>query len=283
MRTITLSSALTAILLMPLTLGAQTVSQEENSDQTGLPAMDCIVEPSQIVELGTGVPGVIDEIHFEKNDFITANEVVAELDSRVELATLELANARASIDTSLNLRRRNADFGLRTQRRNQKLFKDSTISAQDMDKVKTETYIAQLQAQQEEDNKRIAELEAVRAQQALNQRIVRTPISGVIMERYKSVGEYVEAEPVFKIANLDPLHVELIVPIEHLGQIERGMKAEVALDLESQSDQSHVAVVKSVDRVADAASGTFGVLLTMPNSGLRIPSGIRCNLHFTAE
>lgn len=283
MRTITLSSALTAILLMPLTLGAQTVSQEENSDQTGLPAMDCIVEPSQIVELGTGVPGVIDEIHFEKNDFITANEVVAELDSRVELATLELANARASIDTSLNLRRRNADFGLRTQRRNQKLFKDSTISAQDMDKVKTETYIAQLQAQQEEDNKRIAELEAVRAQQALNQRIVRTPISGVIMERYKSVGEYVEAEPVFKIANLDPLHVELIVPIEHLGQIERGMKAEVALDLESQSDQSHVAVVKSVDRVADAASGTFGVLLSMPNSGLRIPSGIRCNLHFTAE
>lgn len=245
--------------------------------------MDCIVEPSQMVELGTGVPGVIDKLHFEKNDFVTQGDIVAELDSRVELATLELANARASIDTSLNLRRRNADFGLRTQKRNQKLFKDSTISAQDMDKVKTETYIAQLQAQQEEDNKRIAELEAVRAQQAFNQRIVRAPISGVIMERYKSAGEYVEAEAVFRIANLDPLHVELIVPIEHLGQIERGMKAEVALDIESQIDQSHVAVVKSVDRVADAASGTFGVLLSMPNSGLRIPSGIRCSLTFSEE
>lgn len=283
MRTITLSSVLTALLALPLTVNAQTTSDTDIIEYTGLPAMDCIVEPSQIVELGTGVPGVIDKIYFEKNDFITQDDIVAELDSRVELATLDLANARASIDTSLNLRRRNADFGLRTQKRNQKLFKESTISAQDMDKVKTETYIAQLQAQQEEDNKRIAELEAVRAQQAFNQRIVRTPISGVVMERYKSVGEYVEAEPVFRIANLDPLHVELIVPIEHLGQIERGMKAEVALDLESQTGQSHVAVVKSVDRVADAASGTFGVLLTLPNSGLRIPSGIRCSLNFSEE
>jgi len=98
---------------------------------------------------------------------------------------------------------------------------------------------------------------------------------------YKSIGEYVEAEPVYRIANLDPLHVELIVPVQHLGKIERGMKAEIALDLESQAGESHVAVVKSVDRVADAASGTFGVLLSMPNSGLRIPSGVRCNLSFT--
>ena len=58
------------------------------------------------------------------------------------------------------------------------------------------------------------------------------------------------------------------------------MKAQISLELESHADQSHIAVVTNVDRVADAASGTFGVLLKMPNSGLRIPSGIRCNLEF---
>ncbi|MEM7257917.1 MAG: HlyD family efflux transporter periplasmic adaptor subunit, partial [Pseudomonadota bacterium] len=184
---------------------------------------------------------------------------------------------------SLNLRRQNADFGLRTQRRNQKLFKEATISEQDMDKVRTETYIAQLQARQEEDNRRIAELEAERARQALNQRTVRAPISGVVMEKYKNVGEYVEAEPVYRIANLDPLHVELIVPVEHLGEIERGMTAQVAIEVEQDSGKSHIAVVKSVDRVADAASGTFGVLLSMPNAGLRIPSGVRCQLTFDVE
>jgi len=44
------------------------------------------------------------------------------------------------------------------------------------------------------------------------------------------------------------------------------MKAEIKLDVAS-DDERHIAVVKSVDRVADAASGTFGVLLSLPNSG----------------
>ena len=152
-----------------------------------------------------------------------------------------------------------------------------------MDQVKTETYIAQLQAKQEEDNQRIAQLEAERARQALDRRTIRSPISGVIVERYKSIGEYIEAEPVYRIANLNPLHVELILPVEQMGTIEPGMKAEVTLDINAESDDTHVAVVKSVDRVADAASGTFGVLLSMPNAGLRIPSGVRCSLNLVEE
>ncbi len=280
----TLPNSLTIAALLSLTMSAnaqQTTTESLQPD--ALKAMDCIVEPSEIVELGSSVPGIIDKLHFERNNFVNSGDIVAELDSRVELATLELATARAEISTSLDLRRENAAFGLRTQDRNQQLFKESTISAQDMDKVKTETYIAQLQARQEEDNQRIAQLEAERALQALNQRTVRSPIAGVVIERYKSVGEYVEAEPVYRIANLNPLHVELIVPVSQLGTITTGMKAEISIDLDSADDESHVAVVTSVDRVADAASGTFGVLLSMPNAGLRIPSGVRCNLNFMDE
>ena len=266
-----------ALTLLPLSAFANNTLSDEDS------SMDCLVEPSELVELGSSVPGLVDKLFFERNNFVNKGEVVAQLDSRVELATLELATARAEIDTSLNLRRENAAFGLRTQKRNQKLFKESTISAQDMDKVKTESYIAQLQARQEEDNKRIAHLEAERARQALERRTIRSPISGVIVERYKSVGEYIEAEPVYRIANLDPLHVELILPVEQLGTVEPGMQAEITLDISSEADNTHIAVVKSVDRVADAASGTFGVLLSMPNSGLRIPSGVRCKLDLVEE
>ncbi len=268
-----------ALTLLPYAVNANEAASILGDNDT----LDCLIEPSEIVELGSSVPGLVDRLLVERNNFVNAGDIVAQLDSRVEQATLELALARAEIDTSLNLRRENAAFGLRTQKRNQKLFNESTISAQDMDKVKTETYIAQLQARQEEDNKRIAQLEAARAQQALERRTIRSPISGVIVERYKSIGEYIEAEPVYRIANLDPLHVELILPVEQLDTIQLGMKAQITLDIESQADTSHVAVVKSVDRVADAASGTFGVLLALPNAGMRIPSGVRCNLSFTEE
>lgn len=274
------SLKVTALALLPLSAFAND-SRSVLSDPSDN-SMDCIIEPSEVVELGSSVPGLVDQLFAERNSFVSKGQVVAQLDSRVELATLELANARADLDTSLNLRRENAAFGARTQKRNQRLFNESTISAQDMDKVKTETYIARLQAKQEEDNQRIARLEAERARQALERRTIRSPIDGVIVERYKAVGEYIEAEPVYRIANLDPLHVELILPVEKLNSISLGMKAEIKLDVAS-DDERHIAVVKSVDRVADAASGTFGVLLSLPNSGLRIPSGIRCNLSLLDE
>ena len=274
------SLQLAALSLFPFSAFAQDVSSILGDEDNSL---DCLVEPSEVVELGSSVPGLVDKLFFDRNNFVNEGDIVARLDSRVEVATLELATARAETETSLNLRRENAAFGLRTQKRNQKLFKESTISAQDMDQVKTETYIAQLQARQEEDNQRIAQLEAERARQALDRRTIRSPISGVIVERYKSIGEYIEAEPVYRIANLNPLHVELILPVEQMGTIEPGMKAEVTLDINAESDDTHVAVVKSVDRVADAASGTFGVLLSMPNAGLRIPSGVRCSLNLVEE
>lgn len=268
-----------ALTLLPYSVYADEAASIFGDDEV----LDCLVEPSEVVELGSSVPGIVDQLYAERNNFVKAGDILARLDSRVEQATLDLALARAESETSLNLRRENAAFGLRTQKRNQQLFNESTISAQDMDQVKTETYIAQLQARQEEDNKHIARLEAARAQQSLERRTIRSPINGVVVQRYKSVGEYIEAEPVYRIANLDPLHVEMILPVGKINTIQLGMKAEITLDIESHANTPHIAVVKSVDRVADAASGTFGVLLSMPNSGFRIPSGVRCNLSFVAE
>jgi hypothetical protein len=35
-----------------------------------------------------------------------------------------------------------------------------------------------------------------------------------------------------------------------------------------------------VDPVIDAASGTFGVRLELPNSDYRLPAGLRCKVRF---
>lgn len=40
------------------------------------------------------------------------------------------------------------------------------------------------------------------------------------------------------------------------------------------------ASVKVVDRVIDAASGTFGVRLQLPNPGYRVPAGVKCRVRF---
>jgi len=38
--------------------------------------------------------------------------------------------------------------------------------------------------------------------------------------------------------------------------------------------------VKMVDRVIDAASGTFGIRLELPNRNREIPAGARCRVRF---
>ena len=97
-------------------------------------------------------------------------------------------------------------------------------------------------------------------------------------KRYKSPGDYVQDQPVFKLAQVDPLNVEVIAPITMYGSIRVGMEAEV--QPEQPVGGKHRARVIIVDSVIDAASGTFGVRLALPNPHQKIPAGVRCDIKF---
>ena len=243
-----------------------------------IPELDCVIEPSEIVDVGSAVPGVVETVLANRSDMVKKGAVIARLDSSVEQASLRLAKERASLDAAIKLRKETEAFGRITQKRNQNLMKNSAISRHVMDQVETETRIAGLQVQQEKDNKRIAGLEYRRAQAVLQQRIIRSPVDGVIMERFKSAGEYVEDEPLLRVAQLDPLHVEVIVPVEYLGRVKPGMQAEVVSVIPG--SDTHLATVERVDLVSDAASGTYGAQLKLSNPKFEIPSGLRCRLNF---
>ena len=242
--------------------------------------LDCVVQPSIVADLGVAVPGVIKKIHFDRADYVSKGTLLAELDSELELASLALARHLSQVTTALELRQLNADFGSRTLNRNQTLYEKASISKQTLDQVQTESQVANLQVKQERENQILAKLEADRAQAALSRRQVVSPIEGAITERYKSIGEYVSDEPVFQIAQLDPLRIEVAVALDHLDKIETGMSAAVTLDMENFDSSDLQAVVKRIDPVADAASGTYGVWLEMPNPDLTIPSGVRCQIDF---
>lgn len=246
-----------------------------------IPELDCVIEPSEIVDVGVALPGVVRSILADRSDPIKKGDVLVKMDDGVELAAAELAKARSKLNTAINLRKETAAFGDLTQKRNQELFKKSAISIQEMDQLKTETRIAKLQVQQEKDNKRIAQLQYRRARAVLNQRTIRSPFDGVVMDRFKASGEYVDDEPLLRVAKLNPLHVEVIIPVVHLGKVKPGMKAEVSSLFSGIED--YVATVERVDTVADTASGTYGVRLSLENPDYKIPAGLRCQLSFLPE
>ena len=260
-----------------------TVGGTVDAGRAVLSDIDCVVQPGKIASLGSAVPGVIAKINVQRSDYVSAGTELAELESDVERASLTLARRLASTNSATRVREINADFGSRTLQRNESLYQKASVSKQTLDQVKTEAMIAEMQLQQERENMEVAAIEVIRAEAVLNRRTVRAPFDGAITERYKTEGEYVADDPIVQIASLDPLHVEVIVPLTDLGVVESGMRGQVTMDVPGVDGKTFKAIVQRIDPVADAASATYGVLLELPNPDLTIPSGVRCKLDFIAD
>lgn len=133
-------------------------------------------------------------------------------------------------------------------------------------------------AQAELSNRRLADLELQRTSAEVALRTIKSPVNGVVVERYMHPGEFPKQEKILKLAQIDPLRVEVYVPVAMLGKIAMGRTAYVKP--EPPVTGEYVAKVTVVDRVVDAASGTFGVRLELPNHDLKLPAGLKCTVRF---
>jgi multidrug efflux pump subunit AcrA (membrane-fusion protein) len=133
-------------------------------------------------------------------------------------------------------------------------------------------------AQAELTNRRLADLELQRTNAEVGLRTIRSPINGVVMERFMNPGEFPKQEKILKIAQIDPLRVEVYAPVSMLGKIAVGQTAYVKP--EAPVTGEFAAKVTVVDRVVDAASGTLGVRLELPNHNLKLPAGLKCTVRF---
>lgn len=238
---------------------------------------DCIVTPSRTIEVGSAVAGVLENVLVDRSDKVAVGEVVASLDSRVERANLEIARFRANNDTEVKLREAAMEIDQRTQRRLSSLAAQKVASKQDRDRALRDARLSKWRARQAKDDQRLSELELLRAEANLQQRVIRSPIDGVIVERMRNPGEYIDDQPVVRVVQLDPLHVEAILPMNLFGRIEAGMTASVLPEFNGNPYQAKVAVI---DPMGDASSGTFGVRLIMDNPEGAIPAGLKCRVQF---
>jgi RND family efflux transporter MFP subunit len=244
----------------------------------GANGFDCLIEPNMIVDVNSSVQGKIENILVQRSDLIEEGQLLVELESEIEKATVALAAARIEMDAELNERRVSHAFAKRKLARFDDMFRDEVVPLHTKDEVATETSLAALQIEEALEEKAIAKLELKRAQAFLNQRSVKSPITGVVVERFKSPGEFVEDEPILRIAQLDPLSVEVILPASMFGTIATGQLARISP--EAPKNGLYQAEVTIVDRLIDASSGTFGVRLELPNPDHKLPGGLKCTVSF---
>ena len=202
---------------------------------------------------------------------------------QVKLAELEanLEGARAELESAIKSNQVRLEFGVRRYDRTVEVFRKDLVPLKEMDEAETAKILADLGLLEAHENRRMAELELQRATVAVGLRTIRSPVRGVVTERVLSAGEFAGQAPILKVARIDPLRVEVFVPVALFGKVAVGMRAHVMP--ESPVGGARIAEVTIVDRVIDAASGTFGVRLALPNRDLRLPAGLKCKVRFVRD
>lgn len=241
--------------------------------------LDCIIEAQQIVDLASPAVGVIAELLVDRGDAVRAGQYLGKLEDGVESAGLALARARATSQAAV----RSAEAELRLAEserlRAAELNAKRIASKADLERAEATADVARQRVEEAKSDLEIAGLEVRRAEALLARRRIESPIDGIVIERLLLAGEYRdEQSAILRIAEVDPLRVEVFVPTAYYGRLAPGQGATVLP--EAPIGGQHEATIDVVDEVLDAASGTFGVRLRLANRGRLLPAGVRCSVRF---
>lgn len=243
---------------------------------------ECLIEPNQKIELRSPVEALIDKIYVQRGSYVRTGQVLVALDSGTEQAALASARFRAIMEGEQKVAQARLNYARDKLRRREELNKQNFISAQERDDAYAEMRVAEAELVQAKDNTQLSALEHKRLEEVLRLRSLKAPFSGVVMERLQEPGELAftgeGARPILKLAQINPLRVEVVLPVSMYGAIKVGAMGEVTP--ESPLKGGWKAKVKVVDKVVDSASGTFGVRLELANPKGDIPAGVKCRVKF---
>jgi RND family efflux transporter MFP subunit len=244
-------------------------------------SFECLMETWQVVEIRSPAEGLIDKVLVQRGDTVKKGQPLVELLSAAERSAVESARYRAHMEGPIAQSRSRLDYATKKLARANELAKQNFTSAEARDQAEAERRVAESELQAAIENRELAKIEHRHALDLLNLRTMTSPFSGVVVDRLLNPGDLAESgtgrKPVLKIAQIDPLRVDVVFPASLFGQLKPGMKATV---VPQNVGGRHVATVKIVDKVIDAASGTFVARLELPNPTNALPGGLRCQAEF---
>ena len=266
------AAAASAVLLA--FLSSAIASAQVTEDDT---FYDCVVDPSLVLNLGSSVAGLIDEIVVERGQTVKAGDVVAQLRSEAEQARLAQARTRAESDAQIQAQKAALDLANARSSRIEQLREKAVATEAQREEVEAELSTAQMNLRLAEVQRDLDRLAFEEAKVMLDLRTIRSPVNGVVTERNKGPGEYVFQEThILTVAQVDPLYVRALLPVSAYPFTPQGSTVQVHLDLPTR--RVVTARIMVVDKVLNASAGTFGIRAEIANPDGFIPAGQTCKL-----
>ena len=238
---------------------------------------ECLIEASQLVEIRSSVDGMISAVHVQRGDLVRKGQVLVELNSAAERQAVESARYRSVMEGQISAARNRVDYATKKLARATDLLEQNYTSAQSRDEADAEQRLAESELQLAIENRELARIEHRRAVEQLALRTMTSPFNGVVVDRMLNPGDLAESgsgrKPVLKVAQIDPLRVDIVLPASVFGQLKPGLKTTI---IPQGTGGRYTAVVKLVDKLIDAASSTFVARVELANPNHAIAGGMRC-------
>ena len=212
-----------------------------------------MIGPSEVIDIGSSITGVIDRILVERSEYVEAGEVLAQLEASVERAAVRVARARAERTVDIDSSAASYDLGEKRRSRALELFDSKALSLDQRQEVEAEATLAALELERAREDHRLASLQLEQAAAALERRTIRSPVAGFVVERMMAPGEVVDEQTILRIAQVHPLRIEAILPSDWFGRVRPGDQAEIVP--ETPLDQPRAA--REVDQIDDRGCHFF--------------------------
>ena len=260
----------TAYITVPVTTGPLTVTV----NATGT------LQPQDQVDVGAEISGRVDSVNVDFNDPVTKGQVIAVINT--DQIRAQLAQAQAALNAArATVINNEATVKETFERRNRArgLFAIGGISAQDLQTTEAEYDRAVAGVAKAKADVENAAALVVSHQTTLGKAQVRSPITGVVLERRVSTGQTVAASfqtPVLFTLASDLSMMQLAVDIDEadIGLVHAGQAASFSVDAYPQ--RRFDAKLVSLRNAPKTANGvvTYEGLLTVDNSAKLLRPGL---------
>ena len=216
--------------------------------------------PNRSSDVAAEGAGKVIKTYVERGDRVEKGAIIAKLDARDAALAAAEAGAAASAERA---RERHAKLECE---RADKLFVQGAISRAELDRAKASCETATASAS-------AARARTARAGKAIGDAYIRAPFSGVIVERFAEVGEYVF--PGAKIAHLvepAPMRLELSVPESVVGKLATGQRLEFSVA--SEPGKTYAAVIRFIGPVLERQSRNLPVEAIVESPGDQLKPGM---------
>ena len=234
-------------------------------------------EPVRTIELAAAETGILTKLDVERGDTVSGGQILGTLDIDVLLSRRELAQAR--IDSQAKLR--SARIKLTRAENNyaqfQQLRSEGHGGKRELELAASDLELARADIEAVEDESRLNRLDLKRIDAEISRRKIVSPITGVITEVHREIGEFVATtDPtVVAIADLSKLRIRFYPHTAIAESLQTGNTATVRFE---HSGKTFKAEIEFIAPIIDADSNTIQVDVLLDNSKGLLRSGRRCTL-----